>query len=318
MEWATMQPYIQIAADKEIIPAIGQAFYDTLNTAYNGAGVSGTELIETFRRIRSALAYYAIYYALPQLNMRLGDAGAMETTHDGATPVRQWTFNLSRWETLKLAASYLDSALAHMEEQVVANNTAYDTWKNSPAFTQNRELLIPNARVFQEYYNINTSHRAYARLRAYIRKAELLYLRPSLCNTLYDTVSGQQAANTLTTANQALIPYMRRYLAEVTVMLAGADLNIASDGDGWRIGEHAFPETLSPDVIRTTMQALITQAETNAAKYLQDLKDVLYANLDDYPLFRDSQCNELKNTDSEDFYYPAEDESCPEKGAFLL
>lgn len=321
MDWASLSPHIQIAADREIIPAIGQDFYDALDTAYNGAGVAAGAMAETFRRLRMALAHYAMYYGYPQLAVRVGDAGTMETNHEGATPVRQWAFNTARWEVAKTAAAYLDSALQHMEAQVEAANTSYDVWKNSPAYTQNRDLLIPNARVMGEYYALSTSYRSYQLLRPLLRKAELMYLRPALCNTLYDTVANQAAQNTLSAANEALLPYLRRYVAEVAMSLAGSSVNLIPDGAGWRISENAYAEAMPQEALRSAIQALTTQAEQNAARYLQDLRDHLYSNIDDYPQYRDSACNELKVDDPDGFYYPGEDydsRNPPPPGAFIL
>lgn len=321
MDWPTLQPHIQQAEDLDIVPAIGQEFYDELNALYNGAGITDVVLAETFRLLRTALAYYAMYRAMPHIAIRIGDAGTMETTHDGATPVRQWTYNSARWECMKTASQYLDKALAHMEAQVADSNTDYDTWAESAAYTENRELLIPNARVFQHYYNISISRRAYQRLRPYIRKAQELYLRPVLCGELYDEITEQQAANMLSADNTALMPYLQRYLAEVAVSIAMPDLNFVNDGDGWRIIENTTAETLPQEALRSAMQTMATQAEQNAARYLQNLRDFLYSNLDMFPAYRDSPCNELRTTDPEGYYYPGEDYNQynpPPPGAFIL
>ena len=319
MDWANISPYIQIAADREIIPAIGQEFFDYIAGQYQ-SGTITEPLTETFRRIKMALAHYAMYYGYPQIAVRVGDAGVMETAHDGATTVRQWAFNTARWEMVKIAAAYLDSALEHMEAQVDANESVYNSWKNSAAYSQNKDLLIPNARVMSEYYSLSTSRRSYQLLKPIIRKAELMYLRPALCNELYDSVSFQATTNTLSNENKDLLPYMRRYVAEVTMSLASGIVNIIPDGAGWRISENAYAESMPQEALRSAIQALTTQAEQNAAQYLIDMRDFLYKNLNKYPQYRDSPCNEL-NTDSADGFYNNEDFSPynpPPPGAFIL
>ena len=135
-EWCTIEPFIQMAEDQEIIPAISQEFYDVLETEYQSSGtIADTNKAYTFRLLRTALAHYAMAIGMPMLNMRMGDGGVAENSSNDIIPVRQWVFQGSRWEILKQAYKYLDMALAHMESQVSAANVDYDTFANSDAYT---------------------------------------------------------------------------------------------------------------------------------------------------------------------------------------
>lgn len=293
MEWCTITPYIQQAEDFEIVPAIGQAFYDILNSEYEASGViNDATKARTFRYLQTALAHFSAYIALMQLNVRVGDAGTNETSSDGVTPIRQWVFNGSRWETAKTAYKYLDMALEHMEAQVDAANTDYDTFKTSEAYTVSIELLIPNARVFQKHYNIKTSRRAYTSLRPYIKKAEELSLKPILCE-LYDEIKTQWQSNTLTAANEALILTIQSLLAEYTILQSIPDLNFVNDGEGWMISENNYDSRPAQNNLSQSVQQLLTRAEQNAATYELQLKNLIYSDLDSYPTFKDGHCNDL-------------------------
>lgn len=322
MEWCTIEPFVQQAEDSEIIPAIGLAFYDVLNDEYQTDGtIADATKAYTFRLLRTALAHYAIYLALPQLNIRVGDAGTNETSASDITPVRQWVFNISRWEVAKTAYRYLDMALAHMESQVIALNPDYDTFLNSEAYTESKELLIPNARKFQRFYNLQTSRRAYTTLRPYIRKAEAIYLKPMLC-TFFDELKTQHTTNTLTAENASILPLVQQLLAEYTVILALPDLNFVNDGDGWRVMENQYGMNESSN-LKASMQQMHTRAEQNAAAYEILLKNELYATLDDYPTYRDSPCNELTQDTDGDGITDAEELACngdeyQEYGAVIL
>lgn len=293
MDWESISPYIQMAEDQEIIPAIGQEFYDILHTEYQADGsIADTQKAFTFRLIRTALAHYAMYMALPHLNIRVGDAGTNETSASDIVPVRQWVYNKNSWETIKKASSYLDMALKHMEEQVEASNTNYDAFANSTAYTINRELLIPNARVFQKYYNINTSRRTYTKLRPYIEKAEKLYLEP-LLSDFYDELSTQHKSNSLSANNEAILPDIQRLLAEYTLVLCVPDLNFVNDGHGYRSVENPDDSPMGSTALMQSIQQQHSRAEQNAAQIELQLKNKLYASLDDYPTFKDSDANEL-------------------------
>lgn len=316
-DWCTIKPFVQQAEDLEIVPAIGQAFYDVLHAEYDSTGtIANAVKAQTFRFLRTALAYYAMYIGLPQLNLRTGDAGTNEASASDVMPVRQWVFNVNRWETLKTAAKYLDMALAHAEGQVYADNADYAAFKNSTAFTISQELLIPNARVFQRFYNINTSRRAYTKIRPFIEKAEKMWLLPSL-GPLFDLVKTEHAAANLSAANTALLPYLQQLLAERTMTVAMPDINIVNDGEGWQILENTAMASMAGN-LKESMQQLHTAAEQNAAQYEIQLKNFLYANLADYPVFRDSPYNELTEDENEDGIADVDLPSPPEPGAVIL
>jgi len=314
MDWCTVEPFIQQAEDNDIIPAIGLDFYNVLETEYQANGtIADATKAYTFRLLRTGLAHYAMYLALPQLNIRVGDAGTNETSANDIVPVRQWVFNVSRWETAKTAYKYLDMALEHMESQVIANNTDYDTFKNSTAYTESKELLIPNARKFGRFYNIQNSRRSYTSIRPYIEKAEEIYLRPLLCS-FFDELKDQHLNGTLSTENADILPVVQRYLAEKTVVLALPDLNFINDGDGWRVMENQYGLTRPTEgSLSQSLQQLLTQAEQNAAHFEIQLKNELYANLDNYPTYRDSECNELTEDSDGDGIADA-DEVCDTNG----
>lgn len=317
-EWCTIEPFVQQAEDNEIIPAIGLDFYNILNDEYQANGtIANDTKAYTFRLLRTALAYFAMYKSLPQLTLRIGDAGTNENTTDGTAPVRQWVYNGSRWEIVKTAYLYLDMALEHMEKQVKAENTDYDAFKDSDAYTVSIELLIANAREFQQYYNIKTSRRAYTALRPYIRKAEELKLKDVLYE-LYDEIKEQIADDSLSDENTALLPDIKRLLAEYTLIYAIPDINFINDGEGWMISENNYDSRLTPNQIDKSLQHLQTRAESNAAQYEIVLKNVLYSNLDDYPTFRDGVGNDLTEDSDGDGIPDVEVDDDPGIGAVII
>ena len=325
MEWCTLEPFIQQAEDMEIIPAIGLDFYNVLNTEYQADNeVADPVKAYTFRLLRTALAHYSMYLAFPQLQVRTGDAGITESSSDDVNPVRQWVFNTSRWEIGKNAYKYLDMALKHMEDQVLANNTDYDAFANSTAYTESKELLIPNAHKFQRYYNIQTSRRSYTALRPYIRKAEEIYLRPLLGDDFFQELKTQHTTNALSTENETVLPLVQQLLAERTMELAIPDLNFVNDGDGWRVTENQYGMNRPTEGhLSQSLQQLQTRAETNAATFELQLKNALYASIDDYPTFRDSDANELTQDTNDDGIPDGEEyelygDQPPECGAVII
>ena len=192
MQWCTLHPYVEQAEEMYIIPYISQEFYEEMETEYQLSGtIADEEKAKAFKYLRTALAYYTMYEAIPHLNARIADAGINENMNGDTAPVRQWVFNNSQWKACKKGYAFLDKALAYMEAQIQDGNTDFDTFKDSDAYTITRDLLIPTASIFNEYYNIQKSRKAYVALRPFIRKAEQLHLKPFLCE-LYQEISTQQ------------------------------------------------------------------------------------------------------------------------------
>jgi len=314
MEWCTLEPYIEQAEDLFIKPAISDAFYDVLDTEYTATGtIADPEQATTFRLLRVALANYVMFLAMPDLAMRLGDGGTMENNSGDTMPVRQWVFKETRWNAYRKAYRFLDSALVYMEDQVAADNADFATFEASDAYTVSRRYLIPDAATFQRYYNINRSRLTFVALRPYIEKAQELYVRPLLCD-LYDEILTQYAAGTLTAANNTLLEHIRRYLAEATLTEAFPDLNFVNDGQGWITIADPDAATIAGDQLSQMQQNQLTRAETNAASFRLAIENHIYTNLDDYPTYKASSCNEIEDTENN----TANPETDPEAGAFII
>lgn len=299
-DWASIEPFLQQAEMQYIIPYISQEFYDVLETEYQSSGtIADTEKAYVFRLLRIAIAHYTIYEAMPQLNLRIADGGVLETTNQDAAPVRQWVFKQSRWEVNKKAYYFLDMALNYMEEQVEAGNADFDAFKNSSTYTITKDLLIPNATVFSQYYNIANSRKSYVAMRPYIRKAQLRYIKPILCE-LYDEVLSEFQAGTLTAENAALIPYIQQLLAEHAIIESQPDISIVNDGGGWKVIEDPDATAISIQVLQSMIQNLLTKAEANAAAFKVQLENFIYENLSDYPTYEASDCNQIADADTID------------------
>ena len=180
MAYSTLKPFIEQAEESYIIPYISRAFYTEIEAEYQSDATLATEKSLAVRHIRTALAYYTAYYAMPHINIRIADAGIQETAADSASPTRQWVYNNARWEAQIRAYEYLDKALNYMEAQIVASNTDFDTYKASVAYIDTKEVFLNSAEVFNTFFYIKSSRKAYHALRPYIKKAESLYLNPLL------------------------------------------------------------------------------------------------------------------------------------------
>lgn len=288
MTTKTVMPFVDQAAIRYIIPAIGEEFYGEIKEAYKG-DTTDTKLKNAIEHIQRALAYYTFLDALPFLSMAIGDLGAHETQTQNSTPVRQWVYNNMEAACAASADIFLDNLLLFLETKA----DDYPTWKNSEAYTVSKELFFTSASEISRYINIGNSRRAYLVLRTYIRRAEDMYLLPVLGSDLFEDLKAKHKANSFSADEKKLFEKMRKPLAQHTLsealteagmlisgfQIVGGGIRIVNDNEGVKQRLATSPEQLS---------ALKNNAEKLAAMYRNDLKLYLDNNADTFELYKNS------------------------------
>jgi len=304
MAWTTIKPYIQQAEELFIIPHIGQEFYDLLDGLYNGSGITNADQQRVFYRLQTALGAYIAYIALPELAMRLGDAGIRENNNKETTAARQWVYRETLWKAQLKANKFLDQALYLMEQKVEEGDSNFDAFKDSSTYTVSRNFWIHNATQFSRYFNISNSRRTYVNLRPYIEKVQELEVRALLGEEMYTELQTQINSNNLTDPNDKLLEACRRYIAELTLIESIGDVNFIQDGSGWVSIENSVM-VYEPSAQTDRMsQQMLSKAEANAARFRTAIERMIYSNIENYPTFRDSSAN--LSTDDDDAQLPPE------------
>jgi hypothetical protein len=119
-----------------------------------------------------------------------------------------------------------------------------------------------------------------------IHAAQWEYVRPVLCDALFNEVLDQVVNDTLTTANAALMEYIRPALAwwAYATYLPFALVRARESGPSFQLGQTIQPAT-NPDLQNTRNAALST-----AGSFANALQKFLHDNRADYPLYECSCC----------------------------
>lgn len=111
------------------------------------------------------------------------------------------------------------------------------------------------------------------------------YIKKILCKLFYDELIAQIDASTLTAANDTLVDdYIKPAMVYRSYARYLANSNVFSTPSGFR----KYKEENSDTAEVADMQALMNQANSDAAYYERELIDYLENNEDDYPTFRDN------------------------------
>ena len=126
-----------------------------------------------------------------------------------------------------------------------------------------------------------------AKLKGYIGVIQEQFAVKIQCQALYDQILTEIAASTLTTANTALLPYLKDYLIYKTYSRYLLNANVMSTPGGLRVQTDATSDPASDKQVAEIMR----QSDNDANFYQDKLVNFLDCNSSDYPLWEDTICD---------------------------
>lgn len=124
------------------------------------------------------------------------------------------------------------------------------------------------------------------KLKAQIGITQEKYAVKILCQNLYNEIIGEYP-DSLSPANTALLPFIQDFLIYKTYDRYLVSSNILPTPSGMRVQTDTTSDAASED----QMKSLRGQANSDANFYQDKLVNFLIKNVDDYPLWKNSNCN---------------------------
>lgn len=291
MSWGSIQPFVRQATDEHVLPFIGETLYNDLATKFeNGTTLTPTE--ETFlAKLQDTIAYYTIYLATPFVNVTIGDMGVQQSSSsDGtSTSASQWAYKNIVWKVCLQADTLMDKLLSWMEKRVKAEDPYFSDWKISDEYKAGTSPLFRRIEELEKYINIRNSRRTFLALLPYLEKVYQKHIIPVIGQELFDQVTEQVRANSLSPANLKLLPVIQRVAAEWMVVLAIPHLAVVMEGSGFKIVSESdgmsHRSNLQNQQHMEAINALKYQAESDGKTFKAELFSFVYSNQADYPLF---------------------------------
>ncbi len=283
MAFDELLPGIGQAVERFVLPYIGPEIYNALCN-YFDAPTDETEDKDTaLRLLQHTVAYYTAYHVMPERNGFISSMGMVQNTpQGGSVPMPQWAYKELRWNVLENADSYLDLLLAHLEKMVAEGVPFFDTWKDSETYKVTGSAYFRQTSDMERYLNTQGSRRAFLSLIKYFREVEEELIAPILCTDLSEELAEQLAENDLSEENKALLPYIRKAVANLGLLAAIPHHRLVIDGDGFRVVSQTdqFDERRNQTnpVHAKAIADLSQTAERKGNKALSDLQNLLNAN----------------------------------------
>lgn len=315
LAWDTLEPFIRQATKSHILTYIGKEQYDDLTTEYHNDSLS-EEQKELVEHLQDAIAYYTAYDAMPILNTNIAAMGVQQAAANDSSsvPTNQWSYKNTRWQTIQKADTFLDQALAYLED----NLSDFTIYQSSGAYRIHTSNFFTTTTTLNAYLNIQSSRRSFSVLSKYLIKAEERYLLPILGDQFFNDLKTKLKDNTLTNLQKTLIPYLQRVVSEYGLFEAIPHLTLIIESDGFKIissGDGMDDrKNLTNFTHRDAIESLKYKAEENGRTYTADLIKFLFKKVEDYPLWKESDFYKNQDVNNLNNIYTS---TCGTGGLFL-
>lgn len=245
-----ISPVFPDAIEKYIKPFLGKEELDALTLWYeNNKEPEDAAYTELLKYVQRALIRFAIFMSVSQLDLKMTNAGFSVTSNPNVSPASPERVRAFKESMEKSGWDAIELLLTFLEE----NKADYTAWSASDAYTLATKNFVNSALEFDKTVNIDQSRLAFYRMRNTIDRVEYLKIEPVISKDLADAIKAEIIADNVSVANQAILPSIKK---AVIFFTAAEDIDKKYQG----MAEH----------------------------YLVDVKKIINATPDDYPLYRDS------------------------------
>ena len=250
-ELETIQPYINDAANDYVIPFLGQAEYDLLQSHFTD-NIMTTDDTKLLVYVRKILAHFAYYLFADDGTMNISDQGFIRQEHSEGKSAYQWQVRafkerrwISGWRAIEAMNIFLYKNLGN-----------YTTWYACDERTVWNKHFVWNTLNFKLYHRISGYDTLHT-LQPTISEVEEKYIRPHITTTLYNEMLTRIMEGSATEDDLALLPYIRRVIVFKT-------LEEIADNFGYEFGKDGLQNTAIDSNTQNTDKRVNTVREARA------------------------------------------------------
>jgi hypothetical protein len=287
-DFEALSPFIKRQGEPRLIKKhLGKVLYDKLAKAYEDNVL--TDAMETLLdKVRYPLANYAYLKWLPSSTLVSGKGGISRTESEKTKTPYEYQMIALENACHEAAFDGIEDLLLFLEENI--DETEYADWKTSDAYTVFKNCFINTAEDFSGVYGIGSSRRTFLAMYEIMVETEETRLQGVLGKDFYTELKNEIKGTGLSTANAKLLKLIQRATANLTVAKAAVRLPVRITADGFQLISTSDRMTLKVFSQAETdrLSAIITDANEAGEKYLKELEEFIYENIDDYETFKDS------------------------------
>lgn len=291
--FSTFLPYIKKAEATYIIPVIGQTLFDAIDGQYNASPTTlSPENTLLLPYIQRPLASYALLLSINELSVQVGDQGIRDSASSNMSmPAPKWKQEKLERQALLSADKSVDQLLKYLEDH--ADNVTYNSWFEDPALnTKMSGTIVYSTEIASKYIDILESRRTFLKLVRSIKDIENTIIKKAIGADQYNELVTELKAGTVTPQNRLLLDRLEPIIAKRALYVRIPFMNVAvtegglftySNTDDLRDFKF-LPDEDQIDDIREELKFGDTGFESDE----QQLKEFIFANINDYPLIKAS------------------------------
>lgn len=275
---------VRQVGEDEIIPLIGEALYQQLNSAPEDSSSGSSDLLE---KVRDVLAPLIFYYYIPFAQGKSGAAGIMIIQNEGEVQAPGWMVREMRSEAYEKAMRAAERLLKFLEK----NKGDYEEWVDSDAYTILKELFINTADEFHKEVNINRSRRTFMAIRQKIKLAEEDYIKPILGEGLFDAIKEDINSGDISAEFVPLLKYIKTAVANLAIASSVLSLNFKIDDKGITLYDNSMSNDDDPkrkQALAEQLREFKQEHQQIGENFLKKLSDYLRDNKEEYSDYVDT------------------------------
>ena len=289
LEFDKLKPFV-VDAERMVSEIIDGDFYNDLVVYDSDPDHEVNDYFDKLIvKLQDSISFLAFHLGFDIMNTVFSNQGMHRIENDESGKKALFSRqeeNLKRGFKL-LGYNKLDLAFEYMEK----NKAQFPTWVASDAYTLSRQHFINSTREFSAIYNINNSRLVFMKVKSAQTLVEDFDIKPLIGIDYYDELKEQVATDSLSDANKAFMIYLQKAVAYQTIFRTGPGLIIELNEFGMYQTE--FETNLNNvkkegAVAFSIASAIIDIAGITGNSYLKSCESFLKKNIDDYPLYANS------------------------------
>ena len=290
--WRSILPYVEQTVEEYLLPQLGSTFYNELIGKYINAQILTDNEAAAVRFIQVCTAWYAIAMAYANKLDILTDMGNTQLNGEKSMGTPKWAFEKKYGTLLRTADKKLDNLLEFLEKNIAL--TEFAAWLNAPEYKNGKAEICHSTAEMQYFHNILNSRRTFLALIPTLRDVARYHIIPKI-GDLYLELVAQYAANTLTSQNATLLPYVQAAAIKLALSMALETQPVQFESDGVRM---VTTTEGSERVQADRVAQLANSCKILGKQFLDDMETFVLKNLTNYPTFANSPLNPQPKTNS--------------------
>lgn len=268
-------------------PILGKDLESTLSTKYEDNSLSEKQQ-ELLDLVFPALAHLALWKYIPKGNVYLGDNGVQSVHTGNNKPAFEWQKGDLESSVRENGFDALEDLITHLEE--VASDD-FPEWLNSEGCTLVRSNFVNSAKAMTLHIaKMKNSRYLFQYLRPILTRVEKQRVLPVVGKPLFEALREEVSNGNLSEENKALMEFIEPAVCHGCWAEALVELALQVDFEGVHLLANTFSGTTraKQPAESERIEKVVAKHDMVAKEQLHLLYDFLLQNVEDYPLFKDS------------------------------